>query len=371
MTDLNSAMTGAALEVPGAAQEQTSAALVVHGVEDLRLDPIKPAEPRSDEAVVQIAYGGICGSDLHYWLHGAAGESVLREPLVLGHEVVGTVTQAAADGSGPAEGTRVAVHPATPGGDGARYPQDRPNLSPGCTYLGSAARYPHTQGAFSQYAALPARMLRPLPEGLTLRAAALAEPASVAWHAVARAGDVRGKRALVIGSGPIGCLVVAVLKRAGASEIIAVDVHEEPLQRARLVGATGTILASDADAIAAVEADVTVESSGNHRGLDSAIRGTMRGGTVVMVGLLPSGAQPVAISLAITRELDLRGSFRFNAEMDEVLAALADGSLFVDPVITHEYPFSHAIEAFTTAKDARRSGKVLISFTPDTGTGAI
>jgi L-idonate 5-dehydrogenase len=378
VNDLSSTMPSAELTessvvpaLPGAAQEENSAALVVHGVEDLRLDPIKPAEPRSDEAVVQIAYGGICGSDLHYWLHGAAGESVLREPLVLGHEVVGTVTQAAADGSGPAEGTRVAVHPATPGGDGARYPQDRPNLSPGCTYLGSAARYPHTQGAFSQYAALPTRMLRPLPEGLTLRAAALAEPASVAWHGVARAGDVRGKRALVIGSGPIGCLAVAVLKRAGASEIIAVDVHEEPLQRARLVGATGTILASDADAVAAVEADVTVESSGNHRGLDSAIRGTMRGGKVVMVGLLPSGAQPVAISLAITRELDLLGSFRFNAEMDEVLAALADGSLFVDPVITHEYPFSRAIEAFTTAKDARRSGKVLISFTPDTATGAI
>jgi L-idonate 5-dehydrogenase len=377
VNDLSSTMPSAELTessvvpaLPGAAQEENSAALVVHGVEDLRLDPIKPAEPRSDEAVVQIAYGGICGSDLHYWLHGAAGESVLREPLI-GHEVVGTVTQAAADGSGPAEGTRVAVHPATPGGNGARYPQDRPNLSPGCTYLGSAARYPHTQGAFSQYAALPTRMLRPLPEGLTLRAAALAEPASVAWHAVARAGDVRGKRALVIGSGPIGCLAVAVLKRAGASEIIAVDVHEEPLQRARLVGATGTILASDADAIAAVEADVTVESSGNHRGLGSAIRGTMRGGKVVMVGLLPSGAQPVAISLAITRELDLLGSFRFNAEMDEVLAALADGSLFVDPVITHEYPFSRAIEAFTTAKDARRSGKVLISFTPDTATGAI
>ncbi|WP_253250606.1 L-idonate 5-dehydrogenase [Arthrobacter globiformis] len=349
------------------------AALVVHGVEDLRLDHVEPAEPRTDEAVVEIAYGGICGSDLHYWLHGAAGESILREPLVLGHEVVGTVTEAAADGSGPAAGTRVAVHPATPGGDGARYPQDRPNLSPGCTYLGSAARYPHTQGAFSRYAALPARMLRPLPDGLTLRAAALAEPASVAWHAVARAGDVRGKRALVIGCGPIGCLAVAVLRRAGATEIVAVDVHEEPLKRARLVGATGTILASDADAIAAVEADVTVESSGNHRGLDSAIRGTMRGGKVVMVGLLPSGDQPVAISLAITRELDLLGSFRFNGEMDEVLAALADGSLHVDPVVTHEYDFNEALEAFTTAKDASRSGKVLLRFTADLnagGTGA-
>ncbi|KRE68673.1 L-idonate 5-dehydrogenase [Arthrobacter sp. Soil736] len=345
-------------------------ALVIHGVGDLRLDAVLPAAPRSDEAVVEIAYGGICGSDLHYWLHGAAGESILREPLVLGHEVVGTVSRAAEDGSGPGAGTAVAVHPATPGGAGARYPAESPNLSPGCTYLGSAARFPHTQGAFSQFAVLPARMLRPLPEGLPLRTAALAEPASVAWHAVARAGDVRGKRVLVIGSGPIGCLAVAVLKCAGAAEIIAVDVHEEPLKTARLVGATETILAADADAIAAVEADVSVESSGNYRGLDSAIRGTMRGGTVVMVGLLPSGEQPVAISLAITRELDLRGSFRFNDEMDDVLSALADGSLHVDPVVTHEYPFSDAIEAFNTAKDSRRSGKVLLSFTPDTTPGA-
>ena len=99
----------------------------------------------------------------------------------------------------------------------------------------------------------------------------------------------------------------------------------------------------------------------------------MRGGKVVMVGLLPSGAQPVAISLAITRELDLLGSFRFNGEMDEVLAALADGSLHVEPVVTHEYDFNEALEAFTTAKDASRSGKVLLRFTADLnagGTGA-
>ncbi len=346
-------------------------ALVVHGVGDLRLDSVQPPEPRADEAVVEIAYGGICGSDLHYWLHGAAGESVLRQPLVLGHEVVGTVKVAAADGSGPAPGTPVAVHPATPGGTSPRYPVDRPNLSPGCTYLGSAARFPHTQGAFSQLAILPTRMLRPLPEGLPLRRAALAEPASVAWHAVARAGDVAGKRVLVIGSGPIGCLTVAVLKRAGAAEIVAVDVFEEPLSIARQVGASRTILAQDADAIAAVEADIAVESSGNYRGLDSAIRGTMRGGKVVMVGLLPSGEQPVAISLAITRELDLLGSFRFNFEMDDVLDALADGSLFVDPVITHEYPFEDSLEAFGTAKDSRRSGKVLIAFASNVEKGDI
>jgi len=350
-------------------QGTTGSVLVVHGVGDLRLDSVQVPEPKPDEAIVEIAYGGICGSDLHYWLHGAAGESILREPLVLGHEVVGTVVQAAVDGTGPGKGTRVAVHPASPGGTDARYPMDRPNLSPACTYLGSAARFPHTQGAFSQFAVLPARMLRGLPEGLSLRTAALAEPASVAWHAVARAGDVRGKRVLVIGSGPIGCLIVAVLKRAGAAEIIAVDVHEKPLATARLVGAARAILAIDAEAIAAVEADVTLESSGNHRGLDSAIRGTMRGGKVVMVGLLPSGDQPVSISLAITRELELVGSFRFNTEMDQVIEALADGSLSADPVITHEYPFSEALEAFSAARDASRSGKVLLSFTSGMPTG--
>jgi L-iditol 2-dehydrogenase/L-idonate 5-dehydrogenase len=331
-------------------------------VGDLRIDTLVPAAPGPDEAVVDIAYGGICGSDLHYWLHGAAGESILRAPMVLGHEVVGTVVQAAADGSGPAVGTNVAVHPATPGPGAARYPADRPNLSPGCTYLGSAARFPHTEGAFSRYSVLPASMLRPLPAGLDLRAAALTEPTSVAWHAVAQAGNLAGKRVLVIGSGPIGSLIMAVAKRAGAAEIVAVDMHEAPLKTATAVGATRTILATDAEAIAAVEADVVLESSGNHRGLASALRGAVRGGRVVMVGLLPTGDQPVAISLAITRELELVGSFRFNDEIDDVLAALADGSLYVEPVVTHEFPLDRALEAFDLAKDPTRSGKVLISF---------
>ncbi len=212
-------------------------------------------------------------------------------------------------------------------------------------------------------------MLRTLPSGLSLRTAALAEPASVAWHAVARAGDVRGKRILVVGSGPIGCLIVAVLKRAGAAEIIAVDVHEGPLATARALGATSTLFASDAEAIAQVEADVVLESSGSHRGLASAMQGAMRGARIVMVGLLPSGDQPVPISLAISRELELVGSFRFNDEMTDVLNALADGSLHVDPVVTHEYSIGQALEAFETARDSGRSGKVLLNFA-DTAAGS-
>jgi threonine dehydrogenase-like Zn-dependent dehydrogenase len=81
-----------------------------------------------------------------------------------------------------------------------------------------------------------------------------------------------------------------------------------------------------------------------------------------MVGLLPTGMQPVPISLAITRELRLLGSFRFNDEIDEVIAALADGSLAIEPVITHEYPLADALQAFEVARDSTNSGKVLLSF---------
>ncbi|WP_425862011.1 L-idonate 5-dehydrogenase [Arthrobacter sp. TWP1-1] len=340
----------------------TAPAVVAHGKGDLRVDHVPLAEPAPDEAVIDIAYGGICGSDLHYWLHGAAGESILKDPMVLGHEVVGVVARAAADGTGPAVGTAVAVHPATPAAGAAKYPADRPNLSPGCTYLGSAARHPHTDGAFLRYANLPTRMLRPLPESLPLRLAALVEPASVAWHAVARAGDVRGKSVLVVGCGPIGTLAIAILKRAGAGHITAVDMHPLPLEIAVAVGADLALKAPEAEAVAAIEADVVIESSGNHFGLGTAISGATRGGRVVMVGLLPSGQQPVAISLAITRELELLGSFRFNEEIEEVITALADGSLFVDPVITHEYAANDALAAFDMAKNSAQSGKVLLNF---------
>jgi len=358
--------TGASV-LPVSALPGSGPAVVAYAAGDLRIEEVPLAAPAPDEAVVEVSYGGICGSDLHYWLHGAAGESILKAPMVLGHEISGTVVRAAADGTGPAVGVPVAVHPATPGpgaGD-VRYPADRPNLSPGCTYLGSAARFPHTDGAFARYVNLPSRMLRALPAGLDLRTAALIEPASVAWHAVARAGDITGKSVLVIGCGPIGALAVAVLKRAGASRITAVDMHAKPLEIAAAVGADAVLQAGDADGIAAVQADVVIESSGSHHGLASAVNGAARGGTVVMVGLLPTGPQPVLISLAITRELDLRGSFRFNDEIDDVITALADGTLHISPVITHEYPLSQGLAAFETARNSAQSGKVLLNFQPE------
>lgn len=319
--------------------------------------------PRADEALVRVRYGGICGSDLHYWKDGRAGSSVLREPMVLGHEMTGEVATAASDGSSPAAGSPVTVHPGTAiGKDGVDYPTGRPNIAPRVTYLGSAAHSPHTQGVFARYVALPSHMLRPVPTGVTAREAALTEPASVAWHAVVRAGDVTGKHALVIGAGPIGALVVAVLRARGAAHITAIDVHETPLRLAHSLGATRTLTAHQADAIASLGADIVIESSGTAAGLDSAMAGARPGGTVVMVGLLADGDLPRAMGTAITRELDLRGSFRFASEIDDVLAAMGSGLLAIEEVVTHEFPAEQALSAFETAADSAASSKVLLRF---------
>ncbi len=337
--------------------------IVAHAAGDLRVEPLPEPEPAANEAVLAVHLGGICGSDLHYWRSGAAGASVLRAPMVLGHEVVGTVERAAADGSGPAAGTPVAVHPGTPHGvEGVPYPADRPNLAPAATYLGSAAHLPHHDGAFARRVALPTAMLRALPDGIAPNDAALIEPAAVAWHGIARAGDVAGKRVAVIGSGPIGLLAVAVALQRGAAEVVATDIADGPRERAVRVGATRVLDARDAEAIAGLHADVVLESSGTVPGLHAAVDATVRGGTVVMLGLQRAGDIDFPAAKAITRELDLRGSLRFNDEIDDVIAALADGSLRVPDVVTHVLPATDALAAFEIARDSALSGKVLLDF---------
>jgi len=281
---------------------------------------------------------------------------------VLGHEVVGIVTQGARDGSGHPVGSRVAIHPGGTGGPEAVFPEGRANLSDRATYLGSAARLPHTAGAFADRVVLPSSMIRLVPKGLALRDAAVAEPASVAWHAVQRAGDVAERRVVVLGCGPIGALIVGVLARAGAAEIIAVDMHELPLGIARELGATRVVVGSETEVVASLQADIVFEASGSTRGLDSALRAARPGGRVVLVGLLPPGPQPVELSLAISRELDLIGCFRFVDELDDTLLALADGSLAGHAVVTHEFPLAEAATAFAVAADSATSGKVLLHF---------
>ncbi|WOT37949.1 L-idonate 5-dehydrogenase [Streptomyces coeruleorubidus] len=335
---------------------------VIHGQGDLRVAELPVPEPGPGQALVAVRYGGVCGSDLHYWRHGGVGDFRLREPMVLGHEVVGTVVEYGADASGPAPGAAVAVHPATPCGLCPECSDGRRNICRDTRYLGSAARFPHVQGGFAAHVVVPCEQVRALPEGLELRRAALAEPLSVALHAVRRAGEVAGRHVLVTGAGPIGCLVVAAAKAAGAVRVTVTDLMPEALEYARIAGAGTLVRAGDPDDPGwPSEVDVAIEASGVAAGLDACLRRVRRGGVVVQLGMLPAGHGAFAGNLVVSREIELRGAFRFDEEFDQALELLAGEAAF-DGLISAVVPVADAEFAFALAADRSRSCKVLLDF---------
>ncbi|WP_169166620.1 L-idonate 5-dehydrogenase [Cellulomonas taurus] len=335
-------------------------AVVVHGAGDLRVDELPDPTAGPGEVLVAMEWGGICGSDLAYWRHGRSGTAVLRHPMVLGHEVAGRIRAVGAGVRGLEVGTAVTFQPAQLIGDGLLPDRlaGRTNLYPQVRYFGSAAFDPHTDGGFSELRAVRADQVRVLPPGVDTQRAALAEPLAVAIHAVGRVPDLRGRTVLVNGAGPIGSLVVAAARRAGAAEVIAADVSADSLAVARAMGADGTVDVRTAS----LPTDVTVvfEASGVPAALGGVLRATAKGGTVVQVGNLPGTEITAVLGDLITRELTWVGSYRFAEEVDEAITALAEG-LEVDPLMTHVFDLEDARAAMETAADrSTGSSKVML-----------
>ncbi|MEC5200596.1 L-idonate 5-dehydrogenase [Arthrobacter sp. PL16] len=331
-------------------------ALVINGRLDLVETELPTPEPGPGQVRLRMAYGGICGSDLHYYNEGANGEYVVREPLVPGHEVSGSVD---VDPSGDlAPGTPVTVHPATFGKPEPGI-EDRRHLWPGGAYLGSASTQPHTQGGMSEFLIVDRDMVRTLPAGLSLRRAALAEPLGVGLHGITVAGGVQGKQVLVSGSGPIGLLTAAACLAEGAAEVTSTDVLAGPLERARRLGVHGTVQVGTEE-IPAAAFDVVLECSGVHAAVNAALLAARRAGIVVQVGMVPNEPRGINLAPLISKELQLRGAFRFNDEIDRAIELL-DENPAIEDVITHELPADRAVEAFAVAKDSATSGKVVIS----------
>lgn len=336
-------------------------AVVVHGPGDLRVDEVPAPVAGPGEVVLDVEWGGICGSDLSYWRHGAAGTAVLREPLVLGHEVAGRVRALGPDVTGVPVGLPVAVHPATPEADGVLPPRlaGRDNLHSRVRYLGSAAFSPHTPGGFAEQLAVRVDQLRPLPAGVDTLHGALAEPLGVALHAVRRAGDVAGRDVLVNGAGPIGALVVAALKHAGARSVVAADLSPASLAVARAVGADGVVDLAAGEPLPD-DVELAFEASGAPAALGAVLHAVARGGTLVQVGNLPGEPAPAVLGDLVTREITWVGSYRFVDEISDALLAMAAG-LDVSPLVTHRFPLADAAEALRTAADrSTGSSKVLL-----------
>lgn len=335
---------------------ETFTAYAISGREKASLISLPLRDPHGDEIRVKVAYVGICGSDLHYYFDGANGSFVIREPLIPGHEVSGTID---VDPRGELKsGTPVAIHPAETG-EVTKGLEGRPHLWHSVRYFGSAATSPHTQGALAQYIYVKRNMVRPLPEGISLKLGALAEPLAVALHGVNLAGALEGKRVLISGAGPIGLLAIVAARSVGAARITATDIFDEPLVRAKNVGAD-EILNVKKSSLPADSFDVVLECSGNVHAVSDAISAAARGGTIVQIGMISGNSEGVALGRIVSKELRFLGSFRFNDEMNPALTLL-EKYPELENCISHEFALIDVQQGFEVARSAQLSGKVLIS----------
>jgi L-idonate 5-dehydrogenase len=333
--------------------------VVAYGAGDVRVEERDPPPLRPGDVRIRVAYGGICGSDLSYFRHGAVGDFTIREPLILGHEVSGRVEE---DPSGTlAPGTAVTVHPATPCGRCPECLSGHPHVCRAARYLGSAAQLPHTQGGFAELLSVRRDQVHPVPPALSLRRAALAEPLSVALHALSRAGHrVADATVLVNGAGPIGLLLMAAIAAEHPAELWASDVLDRPLRIAEAVGATRVVQVGRQERPEA-SVDIAFEASGVPVAFGATLASVRRRGTMVQVGLLPGGPQTSVLAPIATRELTVHGSFRFDQELPQALDLLARTPQ-VDHIITHTFDVGQAVQALTTAADGSVSSKVLLRF---------
>ena len=341
-------------------------AATLFGPEDLRMVE-RPLDPLASGMVrIRFGAGGICGSDMHYYRHARTGDFVVTSPLVLGHEIAGEVVEIAGSAPDVKVGDRVALNPSRWCGHCKPCRENRLNLCENIFFMGSASKTPHMQGGFASYFdAIPAQCVK-IPDHVTYQAAALAEPLAVCLHAVARAGDVNGKRAVLFGAGPIGLLTMLAAQRAGIAETTVVDIAAAPLAFATRLGANHVVdISGGEEALKAQAAaqpfDVAFEVSGTAAGLASAIGAIRRGGVVVQVGNLPGGQIPVPANAVMAKEIDLRGSFRFGTEFFTAVELIADGSVDVLSLVTAQRPLAVAPDAVRLALDRSQSVKVVLT----------
>ena len=342
-------------------------AVVIHGAHDLRIESMAPAAaPAQGEVQVHVANGGICGSDLHYYLHGGFGAIRIREPMALGHEVSGVVSAIGDGVEGLEVGDKVAVNPSRPCTACDYCLRGQPNQCLDMRFNGSAMRMPHEQGLFRAALTLPATLVERFAPEADLAFAAMTEPLAVCLHAVRQAGSLVGKTVLVAGSGPIGCLTIAAARLAGATRIIATDISDTPLGVARKMGAHETInLATTPEGLEPFQRDkgqidVSFECSGAPQALGGLLTATRAGGTVILVGM--GGDAPLPLQLAVAKELTLRGAFRFHEEFATAARVISDGRIDLAPLLTGVLEADDAVAAFDLAADKSRAMKVQIRF---------
>ena len=324
-------------------------ALVLEEYNQLVYRDFEDPQPSPDEVLIRVKACGICGSDVH-GMDGSTGRR--QPPIVMGHEASGVIVKTGSGVTRWKEGDRVTF-------DSTVYPlndwytlKGRYNLSEGREVIGVSPKEYRRHGAFAEYLAVPQHILYRIPDNVSFEQAAMVEPAAVAAHAVRISGINVGSSAMVLGSGMIGTFIVCLLKAAGATPVIAVDVDDEKLAMAAKFGADVTINSKKQSVVETVRhhtkgrgADFGFEAVGVAATVNTLIESLRKGATAVLVGNLTPVIE-FPLQKVVTSEIKVLGSCAICSEYEIVLDMIAGGALRVDDMISAVAPLSEGAEWF-------------------------
>lgn len=302
--------------------------------------------PGPGEVRLDVAYCGVCGTDLHI-AHGAM-DARIGEPRVIGHEMSGTVAEVGAGVDGLQPGDAVVVRPLDT--------RDVPDADRAHAHVGRNLKFIgiDAPGALQASWTVPASTVHRVPDALDLKLAAFAEPLAVACHDVRRSELMAGELAAVIGGGPIGVLIALVARARGARVLV---VEPDPGRRA-LAADLGFTVLEPGDAVDAAE--VVFEVSGSASGILAATRHAAIRGRVVVVAIFPEPT-PVALFDLFWKELDLRGARVYEPDdFEEALELLAAGALPVERLLTAVEPIQRVPDLFAELLEGRQAMKILV-----------
>lgn len=350
----------------------------LHGVGDIQIEDEPVPEPGPAESLVRVTAVGICGSDLHWWDEGGIGDARLSRPLVLGHEGAGVIE------AGPRRGERVAIDPAIPCGVCRPCRSGYRNLCLRMRFAGHGG----TDGMMREFMTWPAELLYPLPGELADADGAVLEPLGVALHSYDLGHLPLGGTSAVIGCGPIGLLLIQVLRAAGAESVVAADplphrreaavkagadrvADPEPLLRPAPAGTPDTSQSQPGTASTVVSeppalrelvgdgVDVAFEAAGTNDAVRLAMDATRPGGRVVLAGIPGDDLTTFPASAARRKGLTIAMVRRMNEAYPRAISMVASGRIDLGPVVSHRVPLAEVSSAFGAA--ARRTGlKVIV-----------
>ena len=323
-------------------------ALFLNGPRDARVSPFNLRQGGPDEVLLEVAAVGICGSDLHYYKDGGIGAAVIREPFVPGHEFGGYLADDA-PALGVARGALVAVDPNKACGRCEWCREGHFNLCPHVAFIGA----PPNDGAMTSRLWVPASQIVTLPPTFTPLEAVMLEPLGVAIHAVDLAKPRLLERVAVLGAGPIGLLILQVLKLAGAGEVCVV----EPLaHRREMAGRLGAASVGDSTGDIAGWSDgrgfsLVIEATNSPLGFRDAVLSARIGGRIVLVGIPDRDTYTLPAAEARRRALKIKFARRMGEVYPRAIDLVAAGRVDVTTLVTHRVGLAATPGAFQALAD--------------------